>query len=64
MAFFIIKQYALYSILFLYVAELCNGSTCDSDSHCEGSNPSSATTYLSFAKKQRHAKENELRLPL
>lgn len=24
-------------------AELCNGSTCDSDSHCEGSNPSSAT---------------------
>ena len=24
-------------------AELCNGSTCDSDSYCEGSNPSSAT---------------------
>ena len=24
-------------------AELCNGSTCDSDSHCEGSNPSTET---------------------
>ena len=26
------------------IAELCNGSTADSDSACEGSNPSSAAT--------------------
>lgn len=26
------------------IAELCNGSTADSDSVCEGSNPSSAAT--------------------
>ena len=26
----------------LFIAELCNGSTADSDSVCEGSNPSSA----------------------
>ena len=26
----------------LNIAELCNGSTADSDSACEGSNPSSA----------------------
>ena len=30
-------------------AELCNGSTCDSDSYCEGSNPSSATTTAALA---------------
>lgn len=30
-------------------AELCNGSTCDSDSHCEGSNPSSATMTAASA---------------
>lgn len=35
-------------------AELCNGSTCDSDSHCEGSNPSSAT----ISKKSIAAKES------
>lgn len=28
----------------LNIAELCNGSTADSDSACEGSNPSSAAT--------------------
>ena len=30
-------------------AELCNGSTCDSDSYCEGSNPSSATMTAASA---------------
>ena len=29
-----------------YVAEWCNGSTADSDSVCEGSNPSSAANVI------------------
>ena len=32
-----------FDIIIKHVAELCNGSTTDSDSVCEGSNPSSAT---------------------
>jgi hypothetical protein len=31
---------------FIGIAELCNGSTYDSDSYCLGSNPSSAATRL------------------
>ncbi len=31
------------------VAELCNGSTYDSDSYCLGSNPSSAAKQQRFA---------------
>ena len=30
------------------IAEWCNGSTADSDSVCEGSNPSSAATVFIF----------------
>lgn len=33
----------------LNIAELCNGSTADSDSACEGSNPSSAATKKALA---------------
>ena len=29
-------------------AELCNGSTADSDSVCEGSNPSSAAIFINL----------------
>lgn len=32
-------------IIILFNAELCNGSTADSDSACEGSNPSSAAIF-------------------
>ena len=38
------KRSKLVIIVFVFGAELCNGSTADSDSVCEGSNPSSATT--------------------
>ena len=37
------KRSKLVIIVFVFGAELCNGSTADSDSVCEGSNPSSAT---------------------
>ena len=33
----------------LNIAELCNGSTADSDSACEGSNPSSAAMKKALA---------------
>ena len=36
------------------VAELCNGSTHDSDSCCLGSNPSSAAIFASMVKRLRH----------
>ena len=47
----------------IYIAELCKGSTTDSDSVCLGSNPSSATTSertllrsdFSMQKNQSHA---------
>ena len=40
----VLTTHALFRIIIEHCdAELCNGSTCDSDSHCEGSNPSSAT---------------------
>ena len=37
------------------IAELCNGSTADSDSVCEGSNPSSAAS-----REPRHATRSGL----
>ena len=38
-------------IIILFNAELCNGSTADSDSACEGSNPSSAAIFNIFINK-------------
>ncbi len=35
------------SVIICPVAEWCNGSTADSDSVCEGSNPSSAAKFIS-----------------
>ena len=40
---FVDKYDKVAIISFVSGAELCNGSTADSDSVCEGSNPSSAT---------------------
>ena len=37
-----IVKHSAKSIFNLYIAELCKGSTADSDSVCLGSNPSSA----------------------
>ena len=34
------------AIVYENTAEWCNGSTADSDSVCEGSNPSSAANYF------------------
>ena len=36
------------------IAELCNGSTADSDSVCEGSNPSSAATKAHIVELKSH----------
>ena len=38
------------------VAELCNGSTYDSDSYCLGSNPSSAATSEETPQSKSHSK--------
>ena len=42
--FWVLTNSGALDIIIKHVAELCNGSTTDSDSVCEGSNPSSATT--------------------
>ena len=47
--FDIINSAVLKLIFTAYNAELCKGSTTDSDSVCEGSNPSSATSGLRLA---------------
>ena len=39
---YMLKYISIYGIFFKDFAELCNGSTIDSGSVCEGSNPSSA----------------------
>ena len=41
--FWVLTKRGGFDIIIEHVAELCNGSTTDSDSVCEGSNPSSAT---------------------
>ena len=43
----------------LHNAELCNGSTADSDSVCEGSNPSSAAIEVWLSLVERYVRDVE-----
>ena len=47
-------------IIIKHVAELCNGSTTDSDSVCEGSNPSSAAIEVWLSLVERYVRDVEV----